>query len=356
MKNTKILPISIATIILIAFCSISFIIYDASESVVIRGIAGSYAEAYAKENKVEFISIDDSENDKVEIPSDNKKEEPADDKKLDETPTKKENELFSYNYEDKTVAITNYKGTSNEIVIPETIDNLPVKTISLNVLNKGVSVVEIPESVTAIHTDFNSPRYTANFYTVIAIMALGYVFAIVSTLIGFKKSRTAEGTFYGIPFVYSGMSTYIVITVWSAIALFLGFSSILQIIVAIIIFAIATGKLLKKSVARELVVARGEQIKRQTAFIKMLTVDADSIIARANSDELKAEAKKVYEAICYSDPMSSNALANVENQIQNQFNVFADAVQNNDLDLAKSSANELLVLIKDRNSKRKALK
>lgn len=356
MKNTKILPISIATIILIAFCSISFIIYDASESVAIRGIVGSYAEAYAKENKVEFISIDDSENDKVEIPSDNKKEDSVDDKKLDEAQTEKGNELFSYNYENKTVTITNYKGTSNEIVIPETIDNLPVKTISLNFLNRGVSIVEIPESVTAIHTDFTSPRYTANFYTIIAIMALGYVFVIVSTLIGFKKSKTAEGTFYGIPFVYSGMSTYIVITVWSTIALFLGFSPILQIIVAIIIFAITIGKLLKKAVARELVVERGEQIKQQTAFIKMLTVDADSIIARANSDEMKAEAKKVYEAIRYSDPMSSNALASIENQIQNRFNAFSKAVAVDDKELAKSTANELVMLIKNRNDKCKLLK
>lgn len=71
---------------------------------------------------------------------------------------------------------------------------------------------------------------------------------------------------------------------------------------------------------------------------------------------MKAEAKKVYEAIRYSDPMSNDALANIENQIQNEFNVFADAVKNNDIDLAKSASYEFVILINNRNSKCKFLK
>lgn len=50
-------------------------------------------------------------------------------------------------------------------------------------------------------------------------------------------------------------------------------------------------------------------------------------MVRASCDEMKAETKKVYEAIRYSDPMSNNVLANIENQIQNEFNAFADAVK-----------------------------
>lgn len=79
-------------------------------------------------------------------------------------------------------------------------------------------------------------------------------------------------------------------------------------------------------------------------------------MVRASCDEMKAETKKVYEAIRYSDPMSNNVLANIENQIQNEFNAFADAVKNNDIDLAKSSANELVILINDRNNKCRLIK
>lgn len=361
MKNIKALPISIVSIILIAFCAVSFILYDASETVAIRGIEGSYAQTYANENDVEFIAIDDSENDQVEIPSVNGDEESTldpdeNEEETTERQTEKENELFSYNYENEAVTITAYKGVSDTIIIPQSIDNLPVKNIDLDVLGKGISVVEIPESVTEIHTQFTSPRYTASFFTVIAIMALGYLFAIASTIIGFKKSNTAEDTFYGVPFVYSGLVTYIFITVWSAVSMAFAFSPVLQILVAVVIFAIAIAKLLKKSVARELVVERGEAVKQKTAFVTTLSADADSLTRWAKNEEIKSECKRVYETIRYSDPMSNDALAGIESQIQNEFYVFSDAVKDGDTELVKSSADRIVTLVHERNNKCKLLK
>lgn len=361
MKNLKILPISIATILLAAFSFTSFFLYDASESIAIRGIKGSYAEAYAKDNKIEFIAIADSENENAVIPSaknDENSTDKADSEKEEaaEKITKKENDLFSYNYEDKAVSITAYKGGPGEIIIPETIDNLPVKSIEMQIIGNDITVVEIPESVISVKAEFTSPRYTSEFFTVLAIMVLGYLFAVASTLIGFRKAKTSEETFYGVPFVYSGMVTYVFITVWCAVALFFGFSPILQILAAGIIFAAAAVKLLKKSAARELITERTAQIRQQTALIKMLTADADSLMAESKNNDIKAETKRVYEAIRYSDPISNDALADIEKQIQNAFNAFANAVKNTDVDLAKTSADELIILINDRNKKCKLLK
>lgn len=59
MKNIKALPISIVTIILVVFLSVSFTVFDKSQAVSISGVAGSYAQIYAKENDVNFIAIDD---------------------------------------------------------------------------------------------------------------------------------------------------------------------------------------------------------------------------------------------------------------------------------------------------------
>lgn len=69
MKNIKALPISIVTIILVVFLSVSFTVFDKSQAVSISGVAGSYAQIYAKENDVNFIAIDDSENPDVKIPT-----------------------------------------------------------------------------------------------------------------------------------------------------------------------------------------------------------------------------------------------------------------------------------------------
>lgn len=359
MKKIKVLPISIATIIFVAFLAISFSVFNASESVAIKGVAGSYAQTYAKENNIEFIPIDDSENPNIEIPKTENEttvKENVSEVETTSNSTVKENDEFSYNYVDNTISITGYKGNSSTVIIPETIDNLPVKEIKLDVLKKGINTIQIPESVTSIDTKFTSARYTVNFYIAIAILVIGYVFSIVSTFMGLKKQQNAEGTFYGVPFVYSGLSTFILIAVLSAVSIFVGLSPILQVIIAVVVFACALGKLLKKSVAKELIVEQGEKVKNQTQFIKSLTVDAETLLLRAKSDEAKLIAKKVYEAIRYSDPMSTPKLNSIESQINETFVVFSDAINNDNVELATLRADEIIVLIGDRNKKCKVLK
>ena len=54
--------------------------------------------------------------------------------------------------------------------------------------------------------------------------------------------------------------------------------------------------------------------------------------------------------------MSSDALSNIEGQIQSEFEFFTQAVKSEDLELAKSVANGLLNLIDGRNKKCKVLK
>lgn len=367
MKNIKVLPISIATIILVAFLAISFSVFNASESVAIKGVSGSYAQTYAKENNIEFIQIDDSENPKVEIPKTENKNTNVSEKASNEKtaksetttttkPAVKENKEFSYNYVNNTISITGYKGNSSEVNIPETIDDLPVKEIKLDVLNKGITTVQIPESVTSIDTKFTSARYTAYFYTAIIILAVGYAFSIASTFVGFKMQQNAEGTFYGVPFVYSGLSTFILVAILSGISIFVGVSPLLQAIIAIVIFACALGKLLKKSVARELIVERGEQVKKQTQFIKMLSADAQTLNSTVKSDTAKELTQKVYETIRYSDPMSTDALLDIEKSIQEKFDEFESCVNKDDVDNAKIVADELISLIKKRNNRCKVLK
>ena len=99
-----------------------------------------------------------------------------------------------------------------------------------------------------------------------------------------------------------------------------------------------------------------EKIKVQTFFIKSLTVDAEHLMNTSKTTELKALAKKVYEAIRYSDPMSNAVLVEVEEKIQNGFSDFENAVNGEDFELASSTADELLSLIDIRNKKCKLLK
>ena len=66
---------------------------------------------------------------------------------------------------------------------------------------------------------------------------------------------------------------------------------------------------------------------------------------------IESDCKKVHETVRYSDPMSNVALVEVEDEIQNKFADFKNAVKNENYELASSAADELLSLIDIRNKK-----
>ena len=98
------------------------------------------------------------------------------------------------------------------------------------------------------------------------------------------------------------------------------------------------------------------KVKVQTFFIKSLTIDADTLMASAKSEAVKAECRKVYETVRYSDPMSNDALASVESQITVKFAELSEAVKADDAAKVVELANEVIVLVGDRNKKCKLLK
>lgn len=192
---------------------------------------------------------------------------------------------------------------------------------------------------------------------------VGYVFItivfignLICSLLFFKKENKGK-VFLNIPVINLAYSALIVSLIVGAVAMAVPqIPYWIGVIVDVLVLAFYAIAIVKASAAANIVHDVEQKVKTQTFFVKSLTVDADSLMARASSNEMKAETKKVYEAIRYSDPMSNDALASIENQIQNEFNAFADAVKNNDIDIAKSSSNELVILINDRNEKCKLLK
>lgn len=125
-------------------------------------------------------------------------------------------------------------------------------------------------------------------------------------------------------------------------------------LVCLLILVFCAVAVIKAAAAAELVAGVDEKVSTQTQFIKNLTVDAENLCARAQSDEAKAACKKVYEAIRYSDPMSTDALAGIEMKIEDSFSAFSTKIK-----LGESCtdlANELVNLIGDRNAKCKLFK
>ena len=126
-------------------------------------------------------------------------------------------------------------------------------------------------------------------------------------------------------------------------------------IVCAAVFGFGAISVIKAKAAADIVSETDDKIKAQTSFIKTLIVDAESLVSRAQNEAAKVAAKKVYDAVRYSDPMSNDGLSGIESEIAIKFNQFAETITANSDDIA-TIADELIVLIIDRNKRCKLLK
>ncbi len=129
--------------------------------------------------------------------------------------------------------------------------------------------------------------------------------------------------------------------------------------VAIIACAITLGvnivAVLKASAAVALVTDTDTRMGSETALMKALIDEARSISLYA-TPALQVEAKKVYEALRYSDPTDHAELSELNWQLKGGLKAFAAAVKREDLDLAVVESGNLRELLEKRNMQLKALK
>ena len=86
--------------------------------------------------------------------------------------------------------------------------------------------------------------------------------------------------------------------------------------------------------------------------------DVSVLIERnARNEESRQLARKVSEAIKYSDPVSDESLFSMENEIELKLNNLSNLISNEEeMDIVKGKVNELLSLIEARNNKCKTMK
>lgn len=97
-------------------------------------------------------------------------------------------------------------------------------------------------------------------------------------------------------------------------------------------------------------------VKDKTTFIRMLRVDAEMLVSKCDDPELKALCQKLAEDIRFSDPMSNEALFELEKEIALAVSSCNDALAIYNLAAAKTYCNKASELLLERNRKCKVLK
>ena len=199
-------------------------------------------------------------------------------------------------------------------------------------------------------------KYYAAFWTGYTFITVTFLGQLVCAWFALKEESTSK-LFYKVSLITTSYIGLVVTFVIGGLCMLISpLPYWVGIIACSIVLAANILAVMKAAAAIEEVQKIDEKIKVQTAFIKMLTVDAESLISRAKSETIKAECKKVYEAIRFSDPMSNNALSSIESAITTKFSNLSLAVASDNFDSAAEFANELVILIGERNKKCKLLK
>lgn len=199
-------------------------------------------------------------------------------------------------------------------------------------------------------------KFTGGFWAGYVLITLMLIGQLICGWIALKEENSQK-VFYKISLIRINYAGLIVSFIVGGLCMLISpLPYWVGIIVCAIVLVATILPLVKAAAAVEEVEQIDKKIKVKTFFIKSLTVDADTLMERAKSEEIKAECRKVYETIRYSDPMSDDALASAESQITLAFAKLTEAVESDDLDAVKETAREVIILVNDRNKKCKLLK
>lgn len=199
-------------------------------------------------------------------------------------------------------------------------------------------------------------KYTATFwigYGFITISLLGQLLCTCFAL----REENKQKTFYNLSLVVTSYSGLILSFVFGGLCILISpLPYWLGMILCAVVLAVNVITVAKAAAGAEMVSSIDNKIKANTMFIKMLTADVQGLVDCAKSEVAKAQCKKIYEAVRYSDPMSCEALDTVENELTLRFARLREVVECNDQDAISAESEEFLILLADRNRKCKLYK
>lgn len=199
-------------------------------------------------------------------------------------------------------------------------------------------------------------KFGGSFWAGYVVIMLAFLGQLACAYMAFRAENTKK-FFYNLPLITVSYTGLILTLVLGGLCMAVpDLPNWLGALVGAVVLAFTTVAVIKASAAADIVESVDKKVAEKMAFLRMATADAEVILASAKSEETKAACKKVYEALRYSDPMSNEALSVTEAKITVKLDELKAAAAADDAEKVKTAAKELVLLIKERNTKCKALK
>ena len=191
-----------------------------------------------------------------------------------------------------------------------------------------------------------------------AVFWIGYgfgVFAILFQLYIFKTSFAGNGDaksrFYGFPIARLGVYYLIIQLILSVIEMALAglIPAWPAVIVNALVLAITLIGCITAETMRDEIVQQDEKLKKNVSTMREMQSMAASMVGQCGDEEMKGIVKKIADELRFSDPVSSDATAELEDEMQSQMQEIQQTIAEGDIEGAKTLCEKIVGNLVERN-------
>ena len=189
------------------------------------------------------------------------------------------------------------------------------------------------------------------FWLSYGFMTFAFVVQIVSMFVAFVPTDV-ETAFFGIPLAsFSVFYLCAELVIGAVFMIFQQVSFTLALIIQILLLAAFLIIAIISVLSANTVQATSDKVKENVFNLKSVLVDIEMMRDSCTDPELKVALRKLSETVKYSDPMSNEAIASVEQRITRKVSELQICLDDNQIDDAKQACADLERLYVERNKK-----
>jgi hypothetical protein len=189
------------------------------------------------------------------------------------------------------------------------------------------------------------------FWINYGFLVVAFVTQLLSLLLSVKKPNV-ETIFFGIPLI--SLSFFYLMSTVVVSLLFMFYQQIgttITIIIHLIIFTIFFVIAVLALMAKDAIIDLNETVKTTVQAHKNQNIDVESLMSYAKSPTSKEALRKLSEVIKYSDPITNESVAKLDDLIKLKIDELKLQLELNNDNSIKSICNEIESIYKERNQR-----
>ena len=192
----------------------------------------------------------------------------------------------------------------------------------------------------------NAVFWVSYVFAVIAICAQAYVQSKA-----FNSGMPARSKFYGFPIGKIGLVYLIAQLILSILFMALGayIPVWISVVVFVLLFCAAAIGFIAVDATRDEVVRQDEKLKVDVNRMRALQSKASHLVSLCKTPEARKAVLEVSDALKYSDPVSSDATREAENNLASVIDMLQSAIVDDDIESIKTLCKDAIGSISERN-------